>query len=131
MIFVVSFFTFLLIIFHIFCWSFHFEVHRHVVLVKVGRMVVVGFVFVAAASGHKEMVLNCIAPKIVCAGKKGQEMPKAQLFSYYGSPNLTRSGSGIIHTKIVRNQITLTPSDFAPSLFTHLMDPIFRSLLFW
>ena len=49
-------------------------------LVIVGRMVVVGFVFVAAASGHKEMVLNCIAPKIVCAGKKGQEMPKAQLF---------------------------------------------------
>ena len=49
-------------------------------LVIVGRMVVVGFVFVAA-SGHKEMVLNCIAPKIVCAGKKGQEMPKAQLFS--------------------------------------------------
>ena len=93
------FFTFCLIIFHIFCWSFHFEVHRHVVLVKVGRMVVVGFVFVAAASGHKEMVLNCIAPKIVCAGKKGQEMPKAQLFSYYGSPNLTRSGSGVIHTK--------------------------------
>ena len=49
-------------------------------LVIVGRMVVVGFIFVAA-SGHKEMVLNCIAPKIVCAGKKGQEMPKAQLFS--------------------------------------------------
>ena len=93
-------------------------------LVKVGRMVVVGFVFVAAASGHKEMVLNCIAPKIVCAGKKGQEMPKAQLFSYYGSPNLTRSGSGSYIQK---------PSGFAPSLFTlftHLIDPIFRSLLF-